>query len=1601
MASTAATSALPSSLDTLISTFDLEDMRTTANISDILTLINNGLFYQSVGNVAAALASFSSAATYLYAMKKINGSTFTAGDKALPKILGYVEQLQQKIQGIYSPSGSSKGGSGGKGDGEDEEKDWNTACRVIDEKMTEDSKLCLTFGDVIGLNEPKQLMVSSIIYPIVYPNLFTKQASGVLLYGPPGTGKTFLMAATVRQLKILYPNVAQINFFPLTGADLKGKYVGETEKRIVGAYTCAAIRACQAQDPGIKEYPKKLEDFKKKTKELLAERSITKPEDVVKNYPQYISIVFIDEFDSIGRDRMKDETGISSSSVNTLLQVMDGVDSFKNVITVAATNYPWDLDAALLRRFKEHIYLKVPEFEDIKALIRKEIEDRFVVLDTNKRMYCVNKVGKTLYTPSNEMANYVKTENDRKSAALKARGKEPTSGSCDTPDKDMFPLWLVDESYKKMSGDEMVGVVATLSSKRYSNSDISTIINKAFNIVSQSVINRAVFIKLTFNNETYFISKITPITTQNLLAARKIKAAGVKQEQIAEINTLIDSIYGSATSPSYQLKTVEDEAAKDCEYETETPDNLCKMKLPENIFIDDKNIQKIFNESNDDGKTLPEKQITSLNFGTQKFVNIRYLKDAPSFLISYDHRIADIFYDKSQIENLNRDMKSKKSYELKHRELDIIFTRLMNVTNDQKDLDSNNGLSNGYANNLRMFMYEALDPGNSYANQSARNFINTLNELAQLDTNFLTKALLTEINNIWKPSDINWWQTWKENFWEYLPSDGVNRLRTILAKEVTTRTTLESYIKTKSYSVVDRINISENLLKAKLQEITTSGASTLDLVELKKYINNLYTFKYYTEDEYNTLDNNYNVYVEKHIANVGVMKVGTSRIPFWKIFTDNIKKFTQKSASDINTIAERVDFVKEFNFRKLFFFKATIKPFDPAWRLLRAGGANFTLVGGTIDLGKGIIDKISDFTFSSKTDLSTAFNNQKVIQSINQYASVTKTTVLDYLLLRTKCIGVTNGGDDSNLICVGKEPTTEAGPSGAAAAGTGSAAAAQQTAAAAQQTAAAAQQTATAGTYRPSSIVLTAPFNTFKRQTGTGASINGLLMAFFQSVSPTFRILNGTQKGNFISFFRENLLNNFKIKDLLTSQGATADDQKVSEIQTRITGGGRLTKDELILLLSAFQLNAILINVSTTPQTTEYIYGSQRMNPTIVLTVWNGDHFESVSANPTSDYVLTYDYAAGEKLSNLTTKVTDPHSDKRITEIYNDTSAVRPTRGFAQGRGATQLTITKPNTRDLLNKMIANIFNKTGPDAAINYPFAPTAGGSRSTTRKNRRSTTQKTRKNTYSSYSDSEPEEEQEQISELTLSGGATGDTTKYEIHWFDIEGIPGSNKKSAIQNFFKTASNTYFSKNALGYAASGVSVGGITTYLVGGTLFINLGAGAAIGIVLTGSVGLFYDWYNPRKENQDYFIINLIVADMFNKNEIYTKIKDTNFQYSLPEIFKDDYTTKLKARSKRWFDQPDYQGSLVEHNRGSASKANQWQFNAKLVEIKGEMDYTRVLSYYMDTAYLAEAMSEYPSTWNDHLGNMLQEYYENREQFLLKYQRGEYDEKKKPKGT
>ena len=202
-------------------------------------------------------------------------------------------------------------------------------------KMYVQKETGVTFKDVAGQDEAKeslQEVVDFLHNPGKYVKIGAKLPKGALLVGPPGTGKTLLAKAVAGE--------AHVPFFSLAGSDFVEMYVGVGASRV---------------------------------------RDLFK--DAQKNAP---CIIFIDEIDAIGKSRDSRYGGGNDEreqTLNQLLSEMDGFDSAKGIMILAATNRPEILDKALLRpgRFDRRIIVDKPDLKGRKETLK--VHSRDVLLD--------------------------------------------------------------------------------------------------------------------------------------------------------------------------------------------------------------------------------------------------------------------------------------------------------------------------------------------------------------------------------------------------------------------------------------------------------------------------------------------------------------------------------------------------------------------------------------------------------------------------------------------------------------------------------------------------------------------------------------------------------------------------------------------------------------------------------------------------------------------------------------------------------------------------------------------------------------------------------------------------------------------------------------------------------------------------------------------------------------------------------------------------------------------------------------------------------------------------------------------------------------------
>ena len=174
----------------------------------------------------------------------------------------------------------------------------------------------VTWAEVVGLDTAKKAVKEAIVYPVQRPDLFPLGwPRGILLFGPPGCGKTLLAAAVATEINA--------NFYSIDAASVMSKWLGEAEKNVAKLFG-SARKASQEGKP---------------------------------------AIVFVDEVDSL-MGKHTNEVGGEIRVRNQFLKEMDGImDKGKklHVYVIGATNKPWDLDWAFIRRFQKRILVPLPD----------------------------------------------------------------------------------------------------------------------------------------------------------------------------------------------------------------------------------------------------------------------------------------------------------------------------------------------------------------------------------------------------------------------------------------------------------------------------------------------------------------------------------------------------------------------------------------------------------------------------------------------------------------------------------------------------------------------------------------------------------------------------------------------------------------------------------------------------------------------------------------------------------------------------------------------------------------------------------------------------------------------------------------------------------------------------------------------------------------------------------------------------------------------------------------------------------------------------------------------------------------------------------------
>jgi len=208
------------------------------------------------------------------------------------------------------------------------------------------------WDDIAGLDFAKNTLREATVLPRIIPHIFNTLLRapplGVLLFGPPGTGKTLLAKAVGTSVR------GSATFFSISAASINSKWFGESEKVVRSLFVTA-----RKQDQ---------------------------------------SIIFIDEIDSLLSSRGRGMENDASRKVKTEFMVqLSGINHqvgrIGQLLVIAATNRPWDLDSAVIRRLAKRIYVPLPKEQARAALLRTSLLGDVVPSDDNEKKVNNNDQG--------------------------------------------------------------------------------------------------------------------------------------------------------------------------------------------------------------------------------------------------------------------------------------------------------------------------------------------------------------------------------------------------------------------------------------------------------------------------------------------------------------------------------------------------------------------------------------------------------------------------------------------------------------------------------------------------------------------------------------------------------------------------------------------------------------------------------------------------------------------------------------------------------------------------------------------------------------------------------------------------------------------------------------------------------------------------------------------------------------------------------------------------------------------------------------------------------------------------------------------------------
>lgn len=287
----------------------------------------NGIEAISKNNYETAARNlYNASETLLKLAKESEGALKTTRIKRADELYQMAESIKKRSNSLTNTNSANK----------DLEKFGTKETKQKGDKTIEEgltsfapvSDTGVSFDEVAGLKEAKQEIALKVIEPNKHPEVFKrfnkKNGGGILLYGVPGTGKTMLAQAIAHEI--------DAKFFTVKCSDILSKWVGDAEQNIRNLF------------------------------------------EEARKYPT--SIIFFDEFEAIAPKRDTYSTVMKRVVPELLAQIQGFEKNENNLIVIAATNRPWDIDTAFLRpgRFDRSIYVPLPDEEARETIIENELK---------------------------------------------------------------------------------------------------------------------------------------------------------------------------------------------------------------------------------------------------------------------------------------------------------------------------------------------------------------------------------------------------------------------------------------------------------------------------------------------------------------------------------------------------------------------------------------------------------------------------------------------------------------------------------------------------------------------------------------------------------------------------------------------------------------------------------------------------------------------------------------------------------------------------------------------------------------------------------------------------------------------------------------------------------------------------------------------------------------------------------------------------------------------------------------------------------------------------------------------------------------------------